>query len=209
MYFRSERISGESLKKNVHRMKSIWTKFQSFTDADRKRWKDDHRLAELNHNNLLKSQNGISPKNGGQKRPSNSLDLYVANYKTMAPSAKRQTIIRDWNKLSNRSVWDNLVDERRQMSLKYYEDDEDEPTEVAAAATLPSLSAVPATAPNDTVGESSKALWDLQMILKPHLINRPNAKKCDEDECTLVACVKWTSDHKSNKPWFGCLGKLL
>ena len=136
-------------------IKLLWKKFLSFTVTERKRWAVDYKLAELNHNKLLKSQNGISQNNGGKKRPSSSYDHYVRNYKIIIPSAKKRKIDRDWNDLSDRSVFVNLRAWGQQL-LKNYEDDkddEDEPTEVenqgieesiaaAAAATLTSHSAV-------------------------------------------------------------------
>jgi len=102
MYFRSERITGDSLKKTGHHIILLWQKFQSLTDAEHKRWINDYTLDKMNHEKKLKSQNGISMNNGGQKRPQRSFDLFVANSKAMVPSATRETIIREWNKLSDR-----------------------------------------------------------------------------------------------------------
>lgn len=117
VYFRSERITGDSLKKTGHHIILLWQKFLSLTDAEHKRWINDYTLDKMNHEKKLKSQNDISTNNGGQKRPLRSFDLYVANYKAMVPSATRQTMISEWNKLSDRSVWENLRVERQHLRV--------------------------------------------------------------------------------------------
>lgn len=53
--------------------------------------------------------------------------------------------------------------------------------------------------------EQADELWDLKVVLPAKQILMPRPKLCQGDDCNLVACCIWSSNHDPESPWYSCL----